>query len=85
MPNHPNVIEGRDPDKCWRNHPDARVSCTMPAYHDGPHRNTATGVEWENLGEGQCAAKSGPEQETCLCNKDLGHDGQHQNGTIFWD
>jgi hypothetical protein len=81
MPNHPSSAVNRDPAKCWRTRPDARVSCTLLAYHDGPHRNLATGEEWENLGEGPCGSIGNGTR----CNKDAGHDGQHQNADKFWD
>lgn len=81
MPNIPSNATDRDPSKCWRTRPDGRVSCTLPAYHDGPHRNTATSVEWENLGKGPCESLRLGRR----CNKDTGHDGQHQNGTELWD
>jgi hypothetical protein len=76
------IAKGRlDPAKCWRNHPAGGVACTLPVDHIGPHLNVATNRMWPNLGNGQCESVS----QGHLCNKDKGHDGQHQNGNCFWD
>lgn len=70
-----------DPSKCWRNRPEGDVSCTLPYGHDGPHRNVATNIAWENLGKGPCKSVG----KGCGCSKDAGHDGPHQNDTTTWE